>query len=116
MIEDRKLESVHSQCGFDAGICLSSMGNFGGLGFWWRHGDVSLVSFSNHHILIMEADGVNHWFACGIYRWAEHSQKHQTWDLMRSLKKFIDVSFLFFGDFNEIVYSHEKMGGVVRND
>ncbi|CAO2836392.1 unnamed protein product [Amaranthus hypochondriacus] len=33
MVEDRKLESIRMQCGFDAGICLSSAGNFGGLGF-----------------------------------------------------------------------------------
>lgn len=73
MIEDRKLKVVRSQCGFDLGLCFRNISNSGGMGFRRRHRDVDLVSFSTHHILvkIMDADGIHHWFACGVHGWAE---------------------------------------------
>ena len=61
MVEDKKLEVIRSQCGFDSGICLSSAGHAGGLGFWWKGWDASLVSYSSHHIMlkVRDVDGSN---------------------------------------------------------
>lgn len=118
MVEDKKLEIVRSRCGFDSGLCFSSVGNSGGLGFWWRDREICLVSYSNHHIMVkvLEADESRFWFACGIYGWADRSQNFQTWDLMRSLRSSVKGSCLFFGDFNEITCSNEKYGGACRGD
>ena len=79
--------------------------------------NVNLVSYSNHHILVevVEPDGFNKWYACGVYGCSYHSQKFKTWDLLRSLKNSASGPWLFFGDFNEILSSVEKMGGVARN-
>ena len=34
MVDRGKLERVRSKCGFTEGLCLDSVGNFGGMGFW----------------------------------------------------------------------------------
>lgn len=36
MIDSRRLEVVRNKCGFINGVCLSSQGNYEGLGLWWR--------------------------------------------------------------------------------
>ncbi|KAL2926122.1 hypothetical protein RDABS01_001197 [Bienertia sinuspersici] len=48
-------------------------GNSGGMGFWWKDIEVTVVSYSRHHF---EADVLDHegrpmWRAVGIYGWPE---------------------------------------------
>ena len=47
-----KLEVVRSKCGFLEGLCVDNMGHSGGISLWWRDMIVSLISFSNHHIIV----------------------------------------------------------------
>ena len=117
MIAKEKLDVVRVGCGFDLGFCSSSVGNSGGLGLWWNGFNVNLVSYSNHQMLVevVEPNGANMWYACGVYGWVDHSQKFKTWDLLRSLKSLVSGPCLFFGDLIEILSSVEKMGGVARN-
>lgn len=83
---------------------------------WWNGYDITLLSYSMHHIVVEVADpnGVDRWYACGIYGWAERSQKHKTWDLMCIVRNACKGPCLFFGDFNEILSTSEKMGDNVR--
>lgn len=69
-MEKRKLEGIRNTCGFEEGTCGSSSGQSGGIGLWWKDVSVSLISFSQHHILVevRDSDEVNStWFACGVY-------------------------------------------------
>ncbi len=52
----------------------------------------------------------NSWLANGIYGWAERANKFKTWDLMQSLVNGVQVPYVFFGDFNEILKADEKEG------
>lgn len=107
MITREKLDKIRLSCGFDYGFCVSNVGNSGGLGFWWNGYDVTLLSYSNHHIMVevAEPNGVDRWHACGIYGWAERSQKYKTWDLMQSFRNAARGPCLCFGDFQEIASS-----------
>jgi len=42
MINASELEKITNQCGFLSGTCISSWGNSGGMGFWWKNIEVRL--------------------------------------------------------------------------
>lgn len=98
--------------GFKHGFYVDSRGRSGGIGLWWRDLNVSIISFSNRHIMenICHPDKGN-WLLVGIYGYLERENKWRTYDLMRSLTTNITKPFMFIGDFNQIVNSLEKQGG-----
>ena len=98
MIDSKKLQLVKEKCGFRDGICLSSVGLSGGIGFWWNELNVPL------------------WAAVGINGWPEASSKHHTWSLMKEIRDSVTVPIIFFGDFNEILHASEKDGGAVPRE
>lgn len=51
----------------------------------------------------------------GVYGHLEMGQKKHTWTLLRRLAGLFDTPWLYFGDFNEILYPSEKIGGNDRN-
>ena len=42
-------------------------------------------------------------------------QQQHTWTLLRRLSSLFNLSWLYFGDFNEILYPNEKCGGQDQN-
>ena len=118
MLDTQILEKVRNRCGFSNGLCLSSNGNSGGIGLWWNELDVSVISFSSHHVLavILNDQKNPSWYAVGIYGWPETGNKFLTWQLMKQLRQQCNLPLMFFGDFNEIVSLEEKEGGVPRSE
>lgn len=118
MIDVQRLELIRNRCGFENGLCLSSVGKSGGMGFWWRDVNVKLCFYSTHHLAadICSEDNNTIWTAVDIYGWPEAKNKHNTWELMRNICLSCSSPILMFGDFNEIVGMHEKEGGAFRRD
>lgn len=115
-----ELYQTRVRLGFDAhfGVdCdLSHGGRRGGLCLLWKEGvDVNILSASLHHIdALMHGAGTSQtWRFSGIYGWAEEQNKPLTWQLLQSLADQ-DLPWLCLGDFNEILYLHEKQGGHLR--
>ena len=116
-MQKRKLELIHNRCGFNDGIYVDSNGHYCGITLWWNDMVVSLVSFSNQHILVEIKDDimvVGSWFACGVYGWPERANKSQTWVLVREIRKAARGRLVMFGDFNEILCLNEKEGWAIR--
>lgn len=109
---------IRNRCGFSNGLCLSSDGNSGGVGLWWNDLDVSVLSFSSHHIHAVVVDENQNpiWHDVGVYGWPETGNKHLTWQLLRQVRQPCLAPLLLFGDFNEIVSMEEKEGGVPRSE
>ena len=118
MVDKSRLKGVCHKFGFQNGLCVSSQGNSSGIGLWWRDQKVSLNSFSQRHNSITVEDEWRNckWCTHGIYGWPEKTNKHMTWDLMKSLSDNFNLPSIFFGDFNEILRGDEKEGGVPRCD
>lgn len=99
------------------GIGVDSEENSGGLALLWsKQIQVDLVSFSKYHIdslvrLIEDGDLVR--VTC-IYGHPDASQRNLTWDLIRTLYNGETKPWFLGGDFNEILRSSEKMGGINR--
>ena len=49
-----------------------------------------------------------------MYGFPKPEDHHLTWELLRSLAQNDGVPWLIGGDFNEILWSHEKFGGPIR--
>lgn len=80
----------------------------------WRDGiHLSVQSFLKYHIDAMVPADVNgqEWHLTSIYGHPVTKKRHETWQLIRALKKEEDQAWLVFGDFNEILCRQEKLGG-----
>jgi hypothetical protein len=80
--------------------------------FWRRGIDVTLRSMTKYHIdTEIKDDEGRVWRFTRVYGESESDQKHKTWEDLRDLKTTPSKPWLCVGDFNEILFSHEKEGG-----
>jgi hypothetical protein len=82
----------------------------------WKRGiDVELRWKGRMHIdvNVVEADG-SKWRLTGIYGEPNQDKREETWRLMRTLHHQASLPWLCIGDFNEIMFSFEKQGGLPR--
>lgn len=92
------------------------MGKSGGLALLWRNGiNVSLRAISKYYIDadVVETNGEK-WRFTVVYG-ESHADKDLTWDALRTLNASGSTPWLVSGDFNEILYAHEKQGGAARS-
>ncbi|GMI71705.1 hypothetical protein HRI_000839800 [Hibiscus trionum] len=113
-LQSNEMATARRRCGFLSGIDVSSRGRNWGLFLARKDGcDVTLRSFSTHHIDIMVSrDTEGHcWRFTGFYGAPEEHLRKNSWNLLRSLDNCPNVPWVVIGDFNEILLSTEKMGG-----
>ncbi|XP_021743457.1 uncharacterized protein LOC110709547 [Chenopodium quinoa] len=118
-IDSQRLELIRNRCSFTNGLCISSSGRSGGIGLWWNNNlTVNISGFSAHHICgeVCNNENEPRWRLVGIYEWPEATNKHLTWNLMRSTYASSSLPILTFGNFNEILGMHEKDGGDTRGE
>ena len=56
------------------------------------------------------------WRFTGVYGFADKSRKHETWSLLRDLHRRSPLLWMCAEDFNEILWSHEKLGLGARQE
>jgi hypothetical protein len=80
--------------------------------FWQRGIDVALRGMSQYYIDVdvKGEDGFT-WRFTGVYGEAQSDQKHHTWQQLMNLNVDLVRPWLCAGDFDEILFSHEKEGG-----
>ncbi|GMI84947.1 hypothetical protein HRI_002164000 [Hibiscus trionum] len=115
-LDVRRMERVRHRCGFRFGIDVGANGSKGGLSLGWKPDcNVTLSSYSLHHIdVIIKEDDVEPWRFTGFYGNPIESERANSWNLLRRLSTQHDMPWLVAGDFNEIMYSFEKMGRRIR--
>ena len=88
----------------------------GGLVLLWRSDfDLTIVnSFLNYIDAVINADKENPWHFTGFYGYPETHKHSESWHILRTLNHNSPLSWLCASDFNEIVKSHEKLGGRTR--
>jgi hypothetical protein len=114
----QKSEDLRWRLGFPNAVGVSSIGLSGGLVIFWKNEVVmDLKSFSKNHIdvWITETDG-KMWRFTGFYGEPARSRRSGSWHLLRFLRNQADLPWLCAGDFNEILYAEEQMGGNDREE
>ncbi|KAA3466274.1 reverse transcriptase [Gossypium australe] len=118
-IDRKRMEKVRVRCGFPNGIDIDANGTRGGLSLAWKDDvSVSLRSFSTNHIDVL-VDGGNlstNWRFTGFYCSPYGHNKEDSWNLLRKLGEDKNHPWIVCGDFNEILYSTEKKGGIPREE
>ncbi|XP_042942656.1 uncharacterized protein LOC122276824 [Carya illinoinensis] len=108
-------DSCKFKLGFSNCLVVSIEGRSGGIALLWgRDINLTILNYSKYHIdACVTVDGIStdKFFLTGVYGHPNHSLRHRTWDLICSLCRQVDEAWLVFGDFNEILYQHEKWGG-----
>lgn len=75
---------------------------------------MDIKSYNSHHIdAMIYSENGSYWRGTWIYGYPEVEQKQHTWTLLRRLASLYSLSWLCFGDFNEILQMNEKTG---KND
>lgn len=79
--------------------------------------DLVLRSKSRYHIdMEVSETGGGSWRFTGVYGEARTEMKYKTWEMLEHLgnQQVQSQPWLCSGDFNEIFFQHEKVGGAVR--
>ena len=113
-LDERRMQKFRWLLGLPNMLVQNGEGKGGGIAVMWRRGvDVSLRHMSKYYIDldVTEMDGAK-WRFTGIYGESHADQKHKTWEAMRSLAGHPGGgAWMCAGDFNEILFVHEKEGG-----
>lgn len=118
-LDSGSMERVRKSCGYVNGIDISTDGSRGGLSMAWNGNHlVDIRSYSKNHIdaVINDVDSDAKWRLTGFYGNPVARDRSQSWDLIRSLHDGCNFPWLICGDFNEILYSHGKVGRIPRDD
>ncbi|KAL5773786.1 hypothetical protein ACOSQ2_013710 [Xanthoceras sorbifolium] len=110
------LERLRVLFGFSGKLVIDRVGHSGGLCLLWSDSvEVDLITFPCHHIdTKIKSPGGFIWRFTGFYGYLEGSQRQHSWTLLRRLQHQLTLPWLCGGDFNEILSSSEKEGGVNR--
>ena len=82
---------------------------------WMEEVDLHVQTYTCNHIDALFFNGSN--LTCrltGFYRWPEEQRKHESWQLLKHLHTRISAPWICVGDYNEILSSDEKQGGVPK--
>ena len=111
------MEKLQVTLGFDNCMVVDSIGKSGGLALLWlSEVCLEVVSFSNQHIDSKISDSASEegWRFTGFYGNPVVGDRWKSWNILRRLSESQTLPWLCAGDFNEILYDNEKMGGALR--
>ncbi|XP_073308305.1 uncharacterized protein [Primulina huaijiensis] len=104
--------------GFDGMFVVNCTGRSGGLILLWKDPFyVALRSFTSGHIDCIIIHGEKRWRFTGFYGHPDTACRHLSWELLYRLYGMSDMRglpWLVGGDFNEICYDSDKLGGNPR--
>lgn len=115
---EKKFERLKFQLGYHDYLAIDMVGCSGGLSLMWKSEvDLSICSYSTSHIdalIVKDRRGRRKWQLTGVYRQPNIVKRHETWNLLKSLRRDGTHAWLVFGDFNEILSKEEEYGGRAR--
>ena len=66
--------------------------------------------------MLVDEEGKEKWRLTGFYGEPDLSKRDESWTLMRQLAAQFDKTWLCVGDFNEILWNHEKTESCLRRE
>ncbi|XP_050217409.1 uncharacterized protein LOC126668246 [Mercurialis annua] len=113
-----KIDCIFQTFGYDT-VVVDSVGNGGGLVVGWKEGvSANLRSMSANHIDldVKLSRGDDVWRFTGFYGFPSETDKFKSWDLLAKLGSESHGAWLIGGDFNEILWQKERVGGRHREE
>ena len=111
-VGEARLIDLCSKLGFDHYWVTPQVNRLGCLILYWKNIiTIEVMSSSANHIdTVVGVATEESWHLIGIYDFADPAKKQDTWALLRQLHTSPSMPWLCTGDFNEILWPHEKCG------
>ncbi|KAL5574544.1 hypothetical protein UlMin_016243 [Ulmus minor] len=111
-----QMERWRIKLGFTGMLIWEKKGRSGGLCLFWSDTiSVQLLSGSKGHIdVLVTSHNSPCWRFTGLYGNPDSSLRIHFWNLLKRLGDSSDLPWLCGGDLNELLFSHEKQGGIDR--
>ncbi|VFQ64830.1 unnamed protein product [Cuscuta campestris] len=107
-------ERLRIKIEFEGLFYVDRTGLGGGLALLWkRNNTAQLLSYSKNHVDIMvRLYGRQPWRMTCFYGFPERSRCSESWNLLRSLSTRSSLPWVVVGDFNDLLFQHEKRGPI----
>ncbi|XP_074374021.1 uncharacterized protein LOC141714399 [Apium graveolens] len=94
-------------------VYVDVQGHSGGLALLWKNeGGCRIRDVSRNFIDVeVENDQIGRWRYTGFYGCPERNRRRESWDMLKMLAGRSSLPWCVFGDFNDMLYMHEKRGG-----
>ena len=111
-VGEARLINLCSELGFNHYWVTPQVNRLGCLALFWKNSLKIAISTSspNHIDGMVGEDQESKFRLTSIYSFPDPARKSDTWALLRQLRASSFVSWVCAGDFNEILWSHEKCG------
>ncbi|XP_075663436.1 uncharacterized protein LOC142633038 [Castanea sativa] len=99
------------------GLVVPCVNRGGGLALLWKSSlKVDIQTYYPRHIdiVITEAEGSLQWRFTGFYGEPVTGKRGESWRLLEHLSGCLNLPWVVIGDFNEIMFAGEKLGGNPR--
>ena len=110
-----EMDGIKQKIERQQGLVVPSIRRAGGLALlWMKPLQVDILSYSPRHIdaIVNEEQGMKQWRFTGFYGHPETKKREEPWILCLSRRSILP--WVCMGDFNEIMYAKEKVGGGIR--
>ncbi|XP_019157741.1 PREDICTED: uncharacterized protein LOC109154396 [Ipomoea nil] len=113
MVARDHAERLRVKIEFDGLFYIDNVGVRGGMALLWRKNNTaSLLGYSKNHVDVEVCmPGFDKWRMTGFYGFAQRWRRNESWELIRSLSHRSQLQWVMIGDFNDLLYQHEKRGG-----
>ena len=112
-----EMDGVKRKIERQQGLLVSRIRRAGGLVLLWKNSlQVDILSYSPGHIdaIVSEEQGLKKWRFTGFYGHPKTRKRGESWTLLKNLSRRSHLPWECIGDFNEIMFAKEKIGGGVR--
>jgi hypothetical protein len=113
-----KAEKVIKKIGMDKCAKVEAIGFSGGIWCLWKSScpPITVIASSRYCIhLKVNGNAPSAWYLSIIYASPQLGHREETWEELRQFKDSINLPWCLAGDFNTVLFSHEKDGGAPVN-
>ncbi|XP_028113864.1 uncharacterized protein LOC114311894 [Camellia sinensis] len=112
------MERIRYKLGMQGCFTVDRVELSGGLALLWvGELQIQIKSYSKGHVdsIILTESGATSWQFTGFYGNPNTSLRGDSWELLRRLQDQMNLPWVCAGDFNEILYAHEKSRMAARS-
>lgn len=112
LVKNNVVVKVCKEIQYAGCFAVDAQGLSGGLALLWKNENgVEIKGSCNHYIdFEVQCEQIGRWRYTGFYGCPEGSRRRESWNLLRNLASQSQLPWSILGDFNDLMYAHEKRG------
>jgi hypothetical protein len=116
LVHANKISEIKNKLNFEESFAVDRTGRSGGLALLWKNKlNCRIISYSQNYINVeINQEGKRPWRFTGFYGYPERDRMRDSWNLLRMLAQDVYLPWCVMGDFNDMLSSEDKRGGVAQ--